>query len=439
MEKLKMENLVRKKSISDRINELFMETRIWFVLKRIRRQVRWMWNNKLLTRPDWEEFLINPERVSHLLNLNIDYFNEQYLQEREKTEQFLYDYVSRVLTTYGLFLIDNAKGSMEDMQSIAHLATKKDSDASGYAYSMIINYLWRYYGESEVLISWCKKFLLSKACWENHFADLLLICICVFVKMGNIAEAEYILQKYIDLYGAGNVCRYFPVARFAFENGREGKGISEAARVCEYMETNRDDFRRLIEGKTVAIVGNGPSGLGKRKGEEIDGHDIVIRFNNYHLDEHEEDYGFKTDIWVRGSGGDDVIDRKDISKYKMIMWEADYEHFSICFNHLKIMARYMEQKAVMSNFDYGTHQRLRDTSKIMFPTSGLVAVWNVFEIMGGFNNVTLYGFSFLQDKADGFSSHYFGKRDIYDTIRRSAIHSFDKEAEFMKKIYGGKL
>ena len=59
-------------------------------------------------------------------------------------------------------------------------------------------------------------------------------------------------------------------------------------------------FENAIKGKTVAVIGNGPQEIGKGCGEEIDSHDIIIRFNNFNIKGFEKDYGSKTDIWVRG-------------------------------------------------------------------------------------------------------------------------------------------
>ena len=64
------------------------------------------------------------------------------------------------------------------------------------------------------------------------------------------------------------------------------------------MEKSRDEnlFKNLLEGKRVAVVGNAPSEIGRKKGAEIDAHDLVIRFNNFRLKGFEDDYGSKTDI-----------------------------------------------------------------------------------------------------------------------------------------------
>ncbi len=56
------------------------------------------------------------------------------------------------------------------------------------------------------------------------------------------------------------------------------------AELCKLRETLTDAdldpaYRRLLEGKTVAIVGPARTLLGKKQGAFIDAHDLVVRFN----------------------------------------------------------------------------------------------------------------------------------------------------------------
>lgn len=62
---------------------------------------------------------------------------------------------------------------------------------------------------------------------------------------------------------------------------------------------NRSDVTKLIEGKSVAIVGGAPSVLINEEGF-IDGHDIVVRVNNYKLF---RPTGERTDIYYSYFGG----------------------------------------------------------------------------------------------------------------------------------------
>jgi len=56
---------------------------------------------------------------------------------------------------------------------------------------------------------------------------------------------------------------------------------------------NKERVRSTFEGKRVAIVGSGPGAMGNRRGY-IDGHDVVVRVNNYKLF---PETGARTDVF----------------------------------------------------------------------------------------------------------------------------------------------
>jgi hypothetical protein len=56
------------------------------------------------------------------------------------------------------------------------------------------------------------------------------------------------------------------------------------------------------QGQSVVFVGNGYSALRSRQGSQIDGFDVVVRFNRFKLAPYEEQVGTKTDVWCRNVG-----------------------------------------------------------------------------------------------------------------------------------------
>eukprot|EP00959_Pyramimonas_sp_CCMP1952_P013704 289649-Pyramimonas_sp.AAC.1 len=54
---------------------------------------------------------------------------------------------------------------------------------------------------------------------------------------------------------------------------------------------------RESEVRTIALVGNGRSLLVSSRGELIDGHDLVGRFNFFRIDGFEDKVGQRTDLW----------------------------------------------------------------------------------------------------------------------------------------------
>ena len=74
---------------------------------------------------------------------------------------------------------------------------------------------------------------------------------------------------------------------------------------------NSEQVLNIFNNKSIAIVGNSPSLRGSKQGNQIDSHDIVIRFNDsiIHISEFKDDYGSKTDVWSI-NGWSSYLDKK---------------------------------------------------------------------------------------------------------------------------------
>lgn len=298
------------------------------------------------------------------------------------------------------------------------------------------NWVWRTYGPSDELFARLEYLAQSPYQWNVQDSKIWLVYISCLLEKGKKEQALNALVKYASRYQYKDIERYLLVAQFAYMNNLRNEEIDKANFVYQKLEENRKNnvLAKLLENKTIAIVGNGPSEIGKSKGKEIDSHDIVIRFNNYRTDGFEADYGSKTDIWARGSGGNDVIDRKQ--KYQLVTWEADYTHWRVLYDYLDIMYRQVKGGQLIYNFDYDCHLSLRNASGIDFPTTGLVLIWDIYQKLGSLDNVDFYGFSFCQDMPDRYATHYFNDRTKEEAIMRSEVHKIDKEAEFLKRLVG---
>jgi hypothetical protein len=302
----------------------------------------------------------------------------------------------------------------------------------------MISDAWRYHGGDAAILDFCRVRSKSPMIWAEAKPEFWLIYLCILLENGEPGPAREILNKYCFAHGTKLIENYLPIVQFSLEHGVDSDKLRKASRVRDCLIRNQEGnlLERLLKGKSVALVGNGPSELGKGRGAEIDGHDIVIRFNNYVTRDFEDDYGCKTDVWVRGSGGNDIVDRTDADQYKLIMWEADYEHFPIHFNDLDILHRYLERdREKCAYFDFATHFSLREACGISFPSTGLVAFWKIYNLLGGvIDSVRVYGFAFLEENPVFIHPHYFQTRDIADAKSRSEVHRPALEAQFMRGL-----
>ena len=352
----------------------------------------------------------------------------------EKSDNDGFHVIYRVL---GLKLkVFNAKASLRDLrEQVEDLKSRINRDNADLVAAM-----WETYGCTDFLLKHFDFISHSRCAWQSYFCHFWLIWFSCLLESGQVEKAERMIDRFLA-YRNGRLDefeRFLPVSKYMFDRGIYDERVMMAAKVHETLEKSRGEnqFKNLLEGKRVAVVGNAPSEIGRKKGAEIDAHDLVIRFNNYRLKGFEGDYGSKTDIWVRGSGGSDVEDRTE--PYRLVAWEADYDHWRVAHNHLDILYRQLCEGQKIYNFDWACHMSLRKASGVDFPTTGMVLIWEIFRKFGNFNNVDFYGFSFCQDKFDTYATHYFNDRTEAEAKRRSRVHRLDKEAEFLQRLVNGK-
>lgn len=186
----------------------------------------------------------------------------------------------------------------------------------------------------------------------------------------------------------------------------------------------------LLQGKSIAVVGNGPQELGKGKGYEIDSHDIVIRFNNFNTNGFEKDYGSKTDIFIRNAS----IELKDVDRRfnKICVWEPDFYHFIILQYILdRLYADIVNNKFQTTYLNYEMHNIPKIESDIKTNlTSGTLIIYFLFKI----NKISIkdiYGFSFIKNDYDSNSYHYYPDK-LEDA---SKWHEINNEILFLRKLF----
>lgn len=236
------------------------------------------------------------------------------------------------------------------------------------------------------------------------------------LKFNEKEKAIKILKKYNYFYGEDSVQMFFSVSKFAHENGITNEMIELSANCYDELEKNKqnDLLKNLLENKRIALVGNGPCELGKNKGEEIDNHDIVIRFNNFKIEGYEQDYGKKTDIWSCNLNGD--IELKN-DNFKLILLPETLEargfyKYDVFHNAIK------NNIPIYCFNDEQTYGLTKDMN--YNPTFGYRLIYGLNDILGSLDSVDFYGFNFLKEEKDEYTYHYF--KDI-DFISEDGIET----------------
>lgn len=289
---------------------------------------------------------------------------------------------------------------------------------------------YRDQGPTPDLLARARSHARNTVAWGQLPAKTWLVYAAAFLEAGETDFAERVLRGYITRYGYRAIGDFLPVARLARELGLCTPGIDEGSAIAKVLIGNGEGnrFSELVKGKTIAVVGNGPGNLGSGFGEEIDAHDIVIRFNNF-PGNYGADYGVRTDVWVRGAHRD-VRDRPEIEDFSLVLWEMDFSRNFLEYpTHRALLYRdTLFNPERVAYIDTGTKRSLREASGLLLPTSGAQVIWLLRQARGTLDGVDVYGFSALDGSRD--FGHYFDK--LGDMRRR---HDVDAEGRFLQQLF----
>jgi len=210
---------------------------------------------------------------------------------------------------------------------------------------------------------------------------------------------------------------------------------------CGAELRHRHEARELdgfLAGKTIAVVGNGPSEIGKGLGDEIDAHDVVIRINNYRIKGFEKDYGRKIDVWMKGGAGDVGHEIRDAS-IRAVLYTDD-----IMDDGMLLRFSAFPEKELQSHIvDYLDSEERAPLVKLIGarPSSGAFLVNRLMRVKGAV--VDVYGFAFLEDRQrtsnDGFE-HY--SNDVSADYSKEMIaignHNIERETAWFRRHFSGR-
>jgi hypothetical protein len=160
----------------------------------------------------------------------------------------------------------------------------------------------------------------------------------------------------------------------------------------------------------LAVIGNGPSALKEKRGDEIDMFPLVLRFNSYRIPTFEEFVGTKTDIWVTT----DIFPA----------WHKSYSDVYLCsFARTEDNPLFQKLKGYypdLKMFPEWAWQETIDGTGYHAPSSGAVAVTY---FMRNFD-IYLWGF-------DNFSGpkHHYG-----DDVEKGTNHKIENEKPYFDKL-----
>lgn len=230
---------------------------------------------------------------------------------------------------------------------------------------------------------------------------------------------------------------YFPLAEVAVKRGCAEPSVVSASETWRRLRARHADcpLARLVCGKRVAVVGNGPQELGKGLGVEIDSHDVVIRMNNYELEPCARDYGTRTDVWVKNvtPGMKHALPSQDIC---LVLYNGNWERDRLEYGFGRCIAEDLARGGIMVDY-LDTQDRAETVDAIGgLPTTGALVIGKLRGC--GCLAVDAYGFSFLGQGASG--PYVRLPRDVPpETLAQElACHKWREETVYLSGLFEGR-
>lgn len=275
--------------------------------------------------------------------------------------------------------------------------------------------------------SLCERMEAEPDAWKvmQNRSWMCYICLCLLQKQED--KAVELLKKYVNRFRYLHIANYLPVAALAEKLSITDEKIAKSAVIFHAFDKAEKDktFEKMIKGKRVAIVGNGPQELGTGNGKKIDSYDLVIRFNGGAKagEEYAKDYGTKTTILARYQGAPFPTTSfpllghaEDI--YFVLFWDKTIDD----------LYDYVQKGNKITFFP---HKEKVFKLGINTPTTGIQYLWWVKHINPDFSMDDCYGFSFKDKEVKGRNP-----QDYYNPNenRSREPHNLQKEKEIILNL-----
>lgn len=254
------------------------------------------------------------------------------------------------------------------------------------------------------------------------------------IEMGCREKAIGVMSWYRDRYGnLDGAAAYLRVANLVVECGMaESHELMLAKKAFDLISTidSRSVMSGFFRGKSVAIVGNGPRELGRGLGAEIDGHDIVVRFNNIDLDGYERDYGRRTDVWVKHMQKT-LRHRLDEPSLKLVVYESDLLRFPLVQGYADAIIEDAAARGIA--YCDSAHHAFFTRRYNLYPMSGALLIETIRHLPVKYLDV--YGFSFLDAAKISSNTHYSSRRTAQEIAADAGWHDMNVEAAYLRKLF----
>ena len=205
-----------------------------------------------------------------------------------------------------------------------------------------------------------------------------------------------------------------------FSELKDVSSLKVAYKFYDESKKNLEYFKKYIKGKRIAIVGNSPCELNKRKGSLIDSHDIVIRFNNFEINQNTKaDYGEKISVKVCSPTLESLRLKEDGGCINFLLLPK-VNSFIPKFR-LDYLTNLAQSGTSIAMFDTECFMRKYDMR--VFSIGLLIILW-LAENRDLVDSISIFGFS-LTDQLDGVKHYFSGDPSAGKQL---SFHKWSKEA-----------
>jgi len=187
------------------------------------------------------------------------------------------------------------------------------------------------------------------------------------------------------------------------------------------------DLIKMFEGKRIAVVWNSPSINEGDFWEDIDRHDIVIRFNRWWYSENLTEYTwYKTNLW--GIWNPKVLEVNDsLLSETPILLSHPLDLMLRNLSFLKLINQFWLNKKYKVNLEKYVNmvKLLSDDNEEFFPSVGFLTINTIVE-SDIFEKLSIYGFTFNTDH-----------RIEWNNRGMVELHNFSKEKDIILAFVSG--
>lgn len=266
---------------------------------------------------------------------------------------------------------------------------------------------------------------------NEHQSLLLREPLALAFLLDDLLVVKRLLSAYPEL--EQSYVSVLPLARYLASRGVGSALADNRAEIFDYanLHAELDEGTRslaaLLEDKTrsIAIVGNSACELGTARGEFIDAHDAVVRFNRFSVeDEFARDYGRKCTIHVRHPQDVEINDDSVTSDWTVINRPDLIYRERKWKNVLGLSAAGVRISALPAGFHQHLYRSLRGE-----PSGGIIFCALVKTMRGCLPRESCFGFSFVDQVGQSpASAHYF------ESARPSFKHRWTSEKAMFEEL-----